>query len=599
MRLYSLIFPKAETCLDTDMYFRPNSKAQINYVSNEIIFQRGGLVSFDTYYNSFSIEKWTKYTQLDNLSICLKFTGKFCITLYRYNLYYKEIIKEGLSAQMIETPDGETATVDIPVPVMEKTGIIGFSLEAFKKGSIFYQGEYITQIDSDQLSEVNIGVTMCTYHREAYISRNLSLLDKNIFSNPESPLHGHLRLYIADNGQSLNRAQLENEFVNIFPQQSYGGSGGFVRGIIEIFKSRPQHKCTHILIMDDDVIIEPEGLVRNYSLLRLLKPEYRNRQIGGAMLRADLRWLQYESCGRFMGLGVQSVKGNRDLRSLFNVIDNEKEETHDYQAWFYTCVPIDLYQQLGFSLPFFMKGDDVEYGLRIGTQSITLNGIGVWHEAFESKDNYVGKYFCVRNEMIMSCMHNQLTKKRVLRELRKAFLFHTLCYQYVALDMHYKGVEDFCRGLDWLLNLDGRALYSELQQMDYKRVPVEQLDFCFNFDTMYQSCEQRESKTRQWFRRLTFNGWIFPSNHDIIVSMTRCRIINFYRAKRVLYYNDFTGKAYLSQKSYLELFRAFKGYLRTRRLVKKCFSQVAKEYFDRQKETRSFDFWERYLDLKK
>ena len=597
MRLYSLIYPKAETCQDTEMYFRLTTKVQVNCVSNEIIFEKGGLVFFDTYYNSFSIGKWTKYTWLNNLFIRLQFTGKFCVTLYRYNYYYREIIKEGLSSQIIETAKGEIATADIPVPMMEKGGIIGFSMEAFQDDSVFYQGEYFTNVSSDKLSEVNIAITMCTYHREVYIYRNLSLLNDHIFSDPESPLYGHLRLYIADNGESLEKDQLENNFVNIFPQQSYGGSGGFVRGIIEIFKSRQEKGHTHILIMDDDVIIEPEGLVRNYTFLCLLKPEYRDRQIGGAMLRTDHRWLQYETCGRFMGLGVQSVKGTRDLRNLACVIDNEKEETHDYQAWFYTCIPIELYQKLGFSLPFFMKGDDVEYGLRIGTQSITLNGISVWHEAFESKDNYVGKYFCVRNEMIMSCMHHLLTKKRVLQELRRAFLWHTLCYQYVALDMHYKALEDFCRGLDWLLGLDGRALYSELQQKDYNRVPVEQLSINFDFDTMYRNCEQTESKKRRWFRRLTFNGFFFPANHDTIVSMTRCRIINFYRAKNVLFYNDFTGKAFQSQKNYSELFRLTKRYLRTRRLIKKNFDRVAKEYCDRQNETRTLAFWKRYLNL--
>lgn len=43
----------------------------------------------------------------------------------------------------------------------------------------------------------------------------------------------------------------------------------------------------HALLMDDDIVIEPEALVKTYQILTLLKDEYEDAFIGGAMLRLD------------------------------------------------------------------------------------------------------------------------------------------------------------------------------------------------------------------------------------------------------------------------------------------------------------------------
>lgn len=47
--------------------------------------------------------------------------------------------------------------------------------------------------------------------------------------------------------------------------------------------------------MDDDVIIEPDALIRTYALLSLLKEEYKDSAIAGAMFRLDLRYVQHEA----------------------------------------------------------------------------------------------------------------------------------------------------------------------------------------------------------------------------------------------------------------------------------------------------------------
>ena len=78
-------------------------------------------------------------------------------------------------------------------------------------------------------------------------------------------------------------------------EYNVGGAGGFTRGMIEALEL--PKKPTHVLLMDDDVMVMPESLFRTYYLLRLLKDEYKKCFLSGAMFDYDIRQKQYEDVG--------------------------------------------------------------------------------------------------------------------------------------------------------------------------------------------------------------------------------------------------------------------------------------------------------------
>ena len=75
---------------------------------------------------------------------------------------------------------------------------------------------------------------------------------------------------------------------------------------------------THALLMDDDIVIEPEALVKTYQILTLLKDEYEDAFIGGAMLRLDKQAIQVEAGASWNGGWLKSLK--HDPGSATNVI---------------------------------------------------------------------------------------------------------------------------------------------------------------------------------------------------------------------------------------------------------------------------------------
>ena len=99
-------------------------------------------------------------------------------------------------------------------------------------------------------NEVKIALNICTFQREEFIHRNLSLLQASDFFNPDNPqYYGRLHIFVVDNGSSLQLP--ESLYVHCIYNRNTGGSGGFQRGIEEIRKRN--EGFTHVIFMDDDV----------------------------------------------------------------------------------------------------------------------------------------------------------------------------------------------------------------------------------------------------------------------------------------------------------------------------------------------------------
>ena len=82
MKIQDILWPKDGICTDMEMYFHSNYKRSL--VKEEgvyILFQKGGIVTTDTYFNSLTIEKWRKYTKVSKVLLTLSLQGKFNVSL--------------------------------------------------------------------------------------------------------------------------------------------------------------------------------------------------------------------------------------------------------------------------------------------------------------------------------------------------------------------------------------------------------------------------------------------------------------------------------------------------------------------------------------
>jgi len=99
--------------------------------------------------------------------------------------------------------------------------------------------------------------------------------------------------------------------------------------------------------------------------------------------------------------------------------------------------------ELGLSLPVFIKWDDSEYGLRAkdaGYPTVTFPGAAVWHIPWTDKNDALDwqSYFHQRNRFIAALLHSPYDRGgRMVRESLNHQIKHLVCMQYSTVELRH------------------------------------------------------------------------------------------------------------------------------------------------------------------
>lgn len=604
MILQHLLFPSTKTCAEEDMYFRKVGKAEFSYSSERVFMHKNDSLHFDTYFNSLSAEKWFKYTNVDKIFLTVRLKGNFCVILLRKEKSGDNIDIEYLEEHICRSEEPKDFTFAFSASSVN--GMYCFSLTAQKGGGSFYGGYYSAEVPKEKLRRVKLAIDICTFKREKFVEKNLALLNESFLENPDSPLFDCLEVFISDNAGTLDIDRLSGEKIHIVRNKNTGGAGGFTRGLIEIGKVREEKKITHALLMDDDILIEPESVYRTFMILSLLKERYSDAFVGGAMLRLDRRNIQVESGAAWAGGDIVSFKRGLDLIECSACLLNEVEEAVQFNAWWYCAFPIDVVNHENLPLPIFIRGDDVEYGLRNMSHLILLNGICVWHEPFEKKYSSFLFYYILRNRLIDNALHNMtIPKKQFIEMLCAQVMEQVRLYRYKNANLLMRGAEDFLKGVDWLAEQDGEALHKEIMGEGYSLRYLEDLEEPVRFlYSQYEDsvcAENPETLKYKFLRKATVNG-IFhlptsgarPFN---IVPVEGAKDINVYRTDMVLNYDQNSRKGFLTYKNPKEAKITLKRLKSLCSELERGYEKAARDFADNGRKLMSREFWEKYLEL--
>lgn len=376
-KLYSLV--QTDDSRKADLYIR----GQSSHSALKSALHKDEILDFCTYFNSISIKKWRQYTTIQQVVLELNVKGSFELTVSMYS------------------PAGEQILVQEKIngPIYRKTwhidelsgDIAGFSLRALEDGVQCCGGAYYGEFA--QWQEQKIGIGICTFKREEYVFRTLRALEQFKVTNP------WLQVLVVDNGRTLK--EYDKDGIRIIHNRNFGGSGGFTRAMIEYVD---KDQVEYVLLMDDDIVLEPSALERSHSLLCGLKEEYKDSFLSGAMLTMEKPVIQHENTAYWSKFISEVVNKGLDLSAIDNLVKNESTKKHQnqYAGWWYCCIPLERIKKIGYPLPVFIKSDDMEYGIRNRHELLTLNGIGVWHETFSKKMSQTIRFFSDRNSFILN-----------------------------------------------------------------------------------------------------------------------------------------------------------------------------------------------------
>lgn len=577
-----------------ELYYHIQGDYSIN---KDMILMPGTIFDTDTYFNSFSWGKWRKYTVIDNIYLQFCAIGCFIVRLYysklEQGLINKVLIHEG-NYNLNKATD-----IQIELPIDKEVGNYHFVIEA-EEQTVLYKACYRTDTVGNS---IKIAIAICTYRREEMVKKSVNKLIQDVFNNKNSRVGENLKVYIIDNGQTLE-SDLGHSSICIIPNKNYGGAGGFTRGIIAAIENKDDF--THVLLMDDDAIVNSEAIEMTYALLSLIKPEYKTYVIGGGLLRQDIPYLQYEAGAQWNYGKINACNHNLDLRDYRNVLFNESEgNTIDYNGWWYCCFPLPRIKKANLPLPIFIHRDDIEYGLRMKNQFIYMNGISVWHEAFENKMQGVLDYYELRNLAITNAIHARGYTSAMFKSFFvKRCLSNVFKNEYQYVEYNIKAVEDFCKGIDSFKKIDPERLHRELLACNYKGIPIKELKKSYSSLEGYSQkidLEKYEPSgiKRRSYNILTtfiFNGMLLPLRSKPVILQSNMPMYYNFGAKTTIH-TDGGNKAFVTRHSYRGIWKSIVGIFKTCRLINRKFSIVCKEFHERYEELIDLTFWKDYLGI--
>lgn len=256
-------------------------------------------------------------------------------------------------------------------------------------------------------------------------------------------------------------------------QPNLGGAGGFTRGIFDA-TAGPEADQADVLLMDDDVLLEPEILIRltgfaaaashptivGGQMLNLLHP-------GHLHISAEYADPEQLKVGMPMpGALKEAYLLGDDERDL--PINQERRVDTEYNGWWSCLIPAAVVRQIGYPLPLFFQWDDIEFGYRArahGFATVALPGAGVWHADFGWKDwDEWHRYFNMRNGLITAALHTDFSTRRILTTMGQLLSQYLVAMHYGLAATLIKAVEDFLDGPD-ILHDGSAAAAAEIRRI--------------------------------------------------------------------------------------------------------------------------------------
>lgn len=507
LKLQDIVFNgDIEIEITKDMYYRSTGKIlseKDGETKNNLhTFTDDEFFDFFTYFNAFSLEKWEKYTHVDNVYLILEAKGNFQIQLFGHYKSKVGFQKEWLGNYSYELRDKELLI--IPYPRGMQSSLISFQIQTYDELQL-YDAYYAAEIDKKMIKAPLISMVTTTFKKERFIERNIALLSDKLIEDPEYKKHFYW--YIIDNGCTVERPEGLDKRIKIIPNKNVGGAGGFAKGQIE--SVRGDKKTTHILFMDDDVVFIPDSFKRLCNFLKVLKDEYRDYFISGAMLKTGQPNIQHESTGWLNDFGNnESINTNFDLNLWDAIINNEEIKDNipnRYAAFWFCCVPTTVATLDNLPLPVFFRGDDIEYSLRNQAKLITMNGFCIWHEGFEGRFSAsLDFYLTVRNKLMLCAINPHLNDIDMIGNIEENFWEEMRKYDYKGASFFLDAVEDFLKGPDFYKKTDGEANMKEKKALDNKLKPINpQIRGKIDFEKLYHAEPLSERDYEKY--ELTYN----------------------------------------------------------------------------------------------
>jgi hypothetical protein len=320
----------------------------------------------------------------------------------------------------------------------------------------------------------------------------------------------------------------------------------------------------------------------------------------GALVREAAPWQLLEKGARFDG-AVRPLRAGLDLRRVEDLLRADADgPAPDYGAWWFFAFPLSEVRRLPF--PFFVRGDDVQFGLANRFRIATMNGIACLGDDFGLKHSPLTAYLDARYHLVLALLYERRPQRRLRWIAVRLFVKSLTAYQYssaravtLALRHVLAGPEFFSQ------HLDLQAVRSEIAswQPDEKLRPLQTI----GHDTPPDApLRRREPALRRLLRLLTLQGFLLPAAllKDGTVVQDKDfhgRAAAVFRHRRVLYQHRPSGTAFVAEHDRARFFAEVKAFAAVAWQVRRRLATLQSAYRSAAAEFEQPQFWRRVHGL--
>ncbi len=606
-------FPRTSDA--SELYLKCGQGASLNLHQEyaDIALTKNGVVSFNTYFNSFYETLYAKYTELESLYYLLKLEGDFQVSLYRER-YGQE------NRELIYKENFENCQLAEPVKIMlldswrsDDAGRVYLEIMCLSEQGSFTQGYIATE--QNPLREVSLGIISCTFKKEAYIKKTVETILRDDLLQAKQ-----FKVFVVDNGKTLSKDDFPEQKVQLIPNRNVGGSGGFTLGLIQAWD---ENSYTHLLLMDDDIELESESIYRLISLY-----EYTNQDFAvvGSMLNllkknvlCDAgsfypRSLRADGNYVHNPFSVIAAKHGLNLTKTSNINLLLSEDEADFGGFWFFSFSTNLIKQSNLPLPFFIKVDDVEFGVRIkerlGKSIVAFPGIAVWHEPFYAKAITWTLYYDYRNHLVTHATRNSLKYFHAVKFFTKNLIQKVFVFDYNSAEVMVRGFADYMKGPNFLKEKDPEALHAEVLNLSKtyssQSVAVDSIADIRASEAPSAAKNRRYSLGKRLMGVLTLNGHLLPEFLLNKTNVLYCMTFEYkdwwpkvFRSKRISFYREGNSSVQQYEMNRVAGISILLKWLFLAASSSMRWSSVSADWRNSFEELTSIEFWKKYLKLDK
>lgn len=452
-RLHEILTPLEG--MPPTLYMEPESRAEAGPGGVFRLPPRGRLET-DTYFNAFYLNFWQAHVRLTRIGVLCRASGVVALRL----MGHRADGGSRVMADWMDAGDGDDHVhwvwLDPSETGPEATVRLSLSL-ATAEGADIHELSYVTERVAEVAPRLVVGI--CTRDREAHLEATLAVLAELAETSPVLQ-----RVVVVNHGRPLQRSGLrqlvQQPLFRMVHQINLGGSGGFARAMLEAQEG--ELAPSHVLLMDDDIRLDARMIPRALAFAGLAGEV----AVGGQAIELEQPTRLQESRGNLgrnwtpvmEGAGVDLTEPA--ARALWS-----RATVADYNGWWFCLMPMSAVRRCGLPMPCFIRGDDIEYGLRLraaGVPLVPLPGVAVWHASVRYKFAGVVSYYDLRNMLITASAHPEHGDLPETLYMLGYVLHHMLVHRYRSAAACLMALRDFLDGPDVALAADAARRHRAL-----------------------------------------------------------------------------------------------------------------------------------------